>query len=122
MNKLRQKKPISAAAIVQSNYLEAIMVQVSDNKSAVLTRISDIVDRVMQSRPVYQEELTKNEVMEIFSSLLDKVSPTQLMVLDDEKLTKRVRRVMAVELMTHLLDGLTPEEVERFNAAVEGRY
>lgn len=97
------------------------MIQISDRKSAVLSRISDIVDRIMQSRPVYQEELTKNEVMEKFATLLNNIFPEQLMELDDEKLTKRVNGVMSVELMTHLLDGLTPEEVETFNAAVEGR-
>jgi len=97
------------------------MIQISDRKSAVLSRISDIVDRIMQSRPVYQEELNKNEVMEIFSRLLDQIFIEQLMVLDDEKLTKRVKGVMSIELMTHLLDDLTPEEVETFNAAVEGR-
>ncbi|XWK90860.1 MAG: hypothetical protein U7127_12695 [Phormidium sp.] len=97
------------------------MVQISDCQSAVLSRISDIVDRIMESRPVYQEELTKNEVMEKFASLLNNIFPEQLMVLDDENLTKRVKGVMSIELMTHLLDGLTPEEVETFNAAVEGR-
>ena len=97
------------------------MVQTSDRQSAVLSRISDIVDRIMQSRPVYQEELTKNEVMEKFASLLNNIFPEQLMVLDDESLTKRVKGVMSIELMTHLLDDLTPEEVEIFNSAVEGR-
>ncbi|WP_374821193.1 hypothetical protein [Aerosakkonema sp. BLCC-F183] len=97
------------------------MVQISDRQSAVLSRISDIVDRIMQSRPVYQEELNKNEVMEKFATLLNKIFPEQLMELDDENLTKRVKGVMSVELMTHLLDGLTPENVETFNTAVEGR-
>lgn len=97
------------------------MVQVYNNKSAVLSRISDIVDRIMQSRPVYQEKLTKNEVMEKLATLLNNIFPEQLMELDDEKLTKRVKGVMSIELMTHLLDDLTPEEVETFNAAVEGR-
>ncbi|HEY9849399.1 MAG TPA: hypothetical protein V6D28_08065 [Leptolyngbyaceae cyanobacterium] len=83
-----------------------MMIQISDRKSAVLSRISDIVDRIMQSRPVYQDELTKNEVMEKFVSLLDNIFPEQLMVLDDEKLTKRVKGVMSVELMTHLLAQL----------------
>ncbi|MFB2967708.1 hypothetical protein ACE1CD_01930 [Aerosakkonema sp. BLCC-F183] len=98
-----------------------MMVQISDRQSAVLSRISDIVDRIMQSRPVYQEELNKNEVMEKFATLLNKIFPEQLMELDDENLTKRVKGVMSVELMTHLLDGLTPENVETFNTAVEGR-
>ncbi|WP_374796276.1 hypothetical protein [Aerosakkonema funiforme] len=97
------------------------MVQISDRQSAVLSRISDIVDRIMQSRPVYQEELNKNEVMEKFAMLLNNIFTEQLMELDDENLTKRVKGVMSVELMTHLLDGLTPENVETFNTAVEGR-
>ncbi|MFB2921772.1 hypothetical protein ACE1CB_25310 [Aerosakkonema sp. BLCC-F2] len=98
-----------------------MMVQISDRQSAVLSRISDIVDRIMQSRPVYQEELNKNEVMEKFAMLLNNIFTEQLMELDDENLTKRVKGVMSVELMTHLLDGLTPENVETFNTAVEGR-
>ncbi|WP_233258494.1 hypothetical protein [[Phormidium] sp. ETS-05] len=87
----------------------------------MLSRIESIVDQLMHSNSLYQEELSKDEMMSIYDNLLDKVSPEMLMALDDERLTKRVRRVMATQMMTKLLDGLTPEEVEIFNAAVEGR-
>ncbi len=97
------------------------MAEVTTSKNIVLSRIESIVDQLMHSNSLYQEELSKDEMMSIYDNLLDKVSPEMLMALDDERLTKRVRRVMATQMMTKLLDGLTPEEVEIFNAAVEGR-
>ncbi|HIK12555.1 MAG TPA: hypothetical protein IGS52_20245 [Oscillatoriaceae cyanobacterium M33_DOE_052] len=97
------------------------MAEVTTSKNIALSRIESIVDQLMQTNSLYQEELSKEEVMAIYANLLDKVSPEMLMALDDERLTKRVRRVMATQMMTKLLDGLTPEEVEIFNAAVEGR-
>jgi hypothetical protein len=97
------------------------MAEVAVSKDAVLSRISGIVDSLMQSESVYREELQKDEIMQIFSRLLDKVSPEEIMPLDDERLTQRVRRVMGTQLMTRLLDGLSPEQVDMFNAAVEGR-
>ena len=97
------------------------MAEVTTSKNLVLSRIESIVDQLMHSNSLYQEELSKEEMMSIYDNLLDKVSPEMLMALDDERLTKRVRRTMAIQMMTKLLDGMTPEEVEIFNAAVEGR-
>ncbi len=42
--------------------------------------------------------------------------------LDDERLTKKVRGVMSIELLSTIFDNFTPEQIEMFNVAVEGRY
>ncbi|GAB4305566.1 MAG: hypothetical protein Fur0025_47650 [Oscillatoriaceae cyanobacterium] len=97
------------------------MAEVTTSKNLVLSRIESIVEQLMHSNSLYQEELSKDELMSIYANFLDKFSPEILMNLDDERLTKRVRRTMAIQMMTKLLDGMTPEEVEIFNAAVEGR-
>jgi len=96
------------------------MTQISIEKDTALSRISEIVDRLLHSNSVY-ENLDKQEMLEIFSELLEKVLPTEVLSLNDEQLTKRVDGVMVIEAMSHLLDDLTDEEKEMFFDAVEGR-
>lgn len=67
------------------------------------------------------QELDKNQLIQSFSTLLDKVSPQMVISLDDERLKKKVRGVMSIELFSTIFDYLTPEQIEMFNAVVEGR-
>ncbi len=98
------------------------MIQVSTAKDAALSRISAIVDRLIKTNTLYQKELDKNELMQIFSDLLDRVvEPEEIISLDGERLTKRVKGVMASEATAGMLLDLTPEQIEMFDAAVEGR-
>ncbi|GGA44310.1 hypothetical protein [Okeania sp. KiyG1] len=74
----------------------------------------------MESKSIYQE-LDKNQLIETFSTLLDKVSPQMVISLDDERLTKKVRGVMSIELLSTIFNDFTPEQIEIFDAVVEGR-
>ncbi|NER05736.1 MAG: hypothetical protein F6K17_25660 [Okeania sp. SIO3C4] len=96
------------------------MTQASTEKNTVLKRISEMIDQTMENDSLYQE-LDRDELIETFSKLLDRVSPQILLPLNDERLKKRVRRVMATELLWTTPNDLTPEEIEMFNAVVEGR-
>ncbi|GGA44285.1 hypothetical protein [Okeania sp. KiyG1] len=75
----------------------------------------------MESKSIYQE-LDRDALVQTFSKLLDRVSPQILLSLNDERLKKRVRRVMATELLWTTPNDLTPEEIEMFNTVVEGRW
>jgi len=97
------------------------MTQVSTEKNAVLKRISEMIDQVMENDSLYQEGLDRDELIQTFSKILDRVSPQILLPLNDEQLKERVDRVMSTELLWRILDDFTPEEKEMFNAAVEGR-
>ena len=95
---------------------------ISTAKEAALSRISGIVEELTKSDSLYREELDKTELMQIFSDLLERVvEPEEIISLDVDSLTKRVRGIMAVELVSGMLDDLTPEQMEMFDAAVEGR-
>jgi len=97
------------------------MTQVYVAKDTVISRISGIVDKLMQGEDLFRERLDKNEVMQIFSSLLERVSPEKLLSLDDSELTARVDRVMVREAVAGTLNQLTPEQMKIFDAAVKGR-
>ncbi len=97
------------------------MTQIYTTKDTVINRISDIVDRLMQSEYLFQERLDKDEVMQVFSNLLERVSPDKLLYLEDDELTARVDRIMVIEAVSGTLNQLTTEQMDIFDAAVEGR-
>lgn len=97
------------------------MIQVSDNKEAVILRISPIVDRLLQSEHNYQDKFSFDEIMQVFSNLLEEVDAEEILNLKQEELTNRIKRVIAIEATAGMLNDLTPEQIELFDAAVEGR-
>ena len=91
-------------------------------KNTALNRISKIVDQVFKESEIFNEEVDKTEFMQVYSDLIDNgSSPKELISIADEELTRRVRQLMAAELLGTLLDGLTPEDIRIFSEAVEGR-
>ncbi len=97
------------------------MQELSVMKDTVILRISAIIDKLLASDSLFQERLDKSELVKIFSNILDQVSPQELIGLDDEELADRVDKVMVIEAVSGTLNGLTPEQMEIFDAAVEGR-
>ena len=96
------------------------MQEVSGEKVVAIARISRIADNLIK-KDILFHKLEKAKMIQIFSNLLNKVSPEEVNLLDDDELTKRIEGVFVVEGMSHLLDELTPEQKEMFFAAVEGR-
>ncbi|NET40732.1 hypothetical protein [Okeania sp. SIO2B3] len=74
----------------------------------------------MEKENIYQK-LDRNELIETFSKLLDKISPQEINSLDNRELTKRIEGVIIVDAMSHLLDDFTPEQIDFFEAGVAGK-
>lgn len=66
------------------------------------------------------ESVDKSRLMS-FLSLLAGKSPEKLISITDEELTKRVRRIIAIEATAGMLQDLTPEEMKTFKEAVKRR-
>ncbi len=49
------------------------------------------------------------------------MSPQIVISLDNERLTNKVRGVMSIELLSTIFDDFTPEQIEMFDAVVEGK-
>lgn len=97
------------------------MQEVSGKKDALISRISAIVDKLIQNDSLFQK-LDKAEMIQLLSTLVEEnLSTEQLRAIDDDEFTRRIDRVLAIEVMSGLLDALTPEQMEIFEAAVEGR-
>ncbi|NER33984.1 MAG: hypothetical protein F6J93_08055 [Oscillatoria sp. SIO1A7] len=98
------------------------MTQGTIEKDAVTARISRLVENLMEKESWFREKLDLEEMVSYISGLAKaKFSPEELQAIDDEDLTERIDKVMAVHAVGGMLDDLTPEEMEIFDAAVEGR-
>lgn len=97
------------------------MQEVSGEKDGLISRISAIVDKLIQNDTLFQK-LDKAKLIQLISTLVkENLSTEQLRAIDDNELTRKIDRVMAIEVMSGLLDDLTAEQREIFEAAVEGR-
>ncbi|NER20698.1 MAG: hypothetical protein F6J86_36565 [Symploca sp. SIO1B1] len=92
-------------------------------KDAIAARISRIVENLMESDRWFREKLDLEEIVNYISDLAKaKFSPEQLQAIDDEDLSERIDKIMVTHAVGGMLDDLTPEEMEIFDAAVEGRW
>ena len=97
------------------------MQQLSEAKQEITTRISPLVAKVIQSDSLF-EELDQDQMVEIISDLSEKhSSPAEFRAMPDDELTRRIRRVMAGEVMYNLLSDFTPEQRAEFEAAIPKR-
>ncbi|MBZ8180000.1 hypothetical protein [Oscillatoria salina] len=96
------------------------MTKINIAKEAALSKNLEIVEELLEKDNLFKN-LNKNELRKIFTQTLDEVSPEEIISLDNEDLRTRVDRIMAIELLSGMLDDLTPEEIEIFDAAVKGK-
>ena len=84
-------------------------------------RITPIVKRLMKANPIYSEKFEPDEIIEEIVGEMSGLGPQTFMAIADHELIGRIRRRMALELVTGLLDDFTPEEMSLFDEAVNGR-
>lgn len=83
-------------------------------------RIAKIVDTVMKEDEIFQKELNREKTVEFLISIMQKFSVEDFLGIDDAELKKRIGRLMAWNMLSGLLDDLTPEQKKIFNEAVRG--
>ncbi|MDJ1175087.1 hypothetical protein [Roseofilum capinflatum] len=99
------------------------MTQSTIDKDALTARISRIVEELMEKESWFREKLDLEEMVNYVSGLIkEHLSPDELQEIDDEDLSDRIDKVLAWEAASGMLDDFTPEQMELFDAAVEGRW
>ncbi len=97
------------------------MTQVDREYKIVFSRIPEIVADLLRGDRMF-ERLEKDEMIECISVTLKKyLSPEEILAIDEVELTRRIDKLLAIEVMYRLLDDLEPEQIEMFDAAVSGR-
>jgi len=93
------------------------------NKKATLARISEIVKKAIQEDSQFQQELDRAEMITmVYTTIEENLSTEQLYAIDDRELARRIKKMLVLELVSGMLEDLSPEQMEIFDAAVEGRW
>jgi len=82
-----------------------------DMTGEVRTRISEIVENLIQSKSIFQK-FDPDEMSKMLSDgMLETWSPEQVMKIPDDELTDIMKDIMVFKAMSGLLADLTPEEM-----------
>ena len=101
--------------------MSAVPTEVSTEKQTRLARISTIAENLLGSKQLYQERLERDEMIQHILNLFDNFSAEESEAVDDEELIDRIGSILVLHATSGILNDLTPEQIEIFDAAVEGR-
>lgn len=98
------------------------MEQVAMGKDAVIERITTIVEALMPTKPLFQEELEPAQTIQVLSDLLlADSSPKEIIAMPIDDLRTLLHDAMVVEAVSGTLNELSPEQMKIFDMAVAGR-
>lgn len=84
-------------------------------------RISPIVEKLILGNSLYQVKLNQREMIEMLVELFGQFSPEEMREIKEDDLTDRIDSILMLESVSGTLNDLTPEQIEIFDAVVEGR-
>ena len=93
----------------------------SQDKNEFFERVLPIVEKLFEGNSLYQVKLDKNEMIQLLASMLKKFSVEDMRAIDNHDLTDRIDSILVLEAVSGTLNDLIPEQLEIFDAAVEGR-
>jgi hypothetical protein len=74
----------------------------------------------MEERPLFKEELNPEEMIQHLCKIFDKnVSIGEFYMMEEEDLKNRCSGILSVQMLSGLLDDLTPEQVAIFDEVVK---
>ena len=89
-----------------------------NNQTTINKKILPIVRKVIEEDIIFQQ-LDQGEMVKLIVNLIEQyLTPETINNLSNEILTQRIRKILTIEVMSHLLDDLTPEQIKMFDQAV----
>lgn len=82
-------------------------------------KIAEIVERLMDEQPLYEENLNRQEMIEIMKENFTPINVPDLNEISEEELAKRIKSLLSLHLVSGMLSDFTPEEMKMFDEAVK---
>ncbi|MBE9206858.1 hypothetical protein IQ244_10075 [Nostoc sp. LEGE 06077] len=89
------------------------------NYQSNFQKLPKIVTALIDNNPIYQENLNKQEIIEVINRTFDPVSVPDINNISEEELTKRVKRILSLHLVSGMLNDFTPEQMKLFDEAIK---
>lgn len=82
-------------------------------------KLTEIVNKLIDANPIYQENLNRQEMIDLINRTFDLVAVPDLHRISQEELTKRIKRILSLHLVAGMLNDLTPEQMKIFDESVK---
>ncbi|MBD2593801.1 hypothetical protein H6G74_05590 [Nostoc spongiaeforme FACHB-130] len=89
------------------------------NYQSNFQKLPEIVTTLIDNNLIYQENLNKQEMIELINRTFDPSSVPDINCISEEELTKRVKRILSLHLVSGMLNDFTPEQMQLFDEAVK---
>jgi len=89
------------------------------NYQSNFQKLPEIVTTLIDNNPIYQENLNKQEMIELINRTFDPSSVLDVNNISEEELTKRIKSILSLHLVSGMLNDFTPEQMQLFDEAIK---
>ena len=89
------------------------------NHQSNYQKLPKIVRTLIDNNPPYQENLDKQAMIANINRTFDPVAVPDVNSISEEELTKRIKRILFLHLVSGMLNDLTPERMQIFDESVK---
>ncbi|MFM6508398.1 MAG: hypothetical protein ACKPKC_15345 [Dolichospermum sp.] len=89
------------------------------NHQSNYQKLPEIVTTLIDNNPLYQENLDKQAMIANINRTFDPVAVPDVNSISQEELTKRIKRILSLHLVSGMLNDLTPEQMRIFDESVK---
>ncbi|MTJ06786.1 MULTISPECIES: hypothetical protein [unclassified Anabaena] len=89
------------------------------NHQSNYQKLTEIVKTLIDNNPLYQENLDRQEMLEVINRTFDPVAVPDVNSISQEELTKRIKSILSLHLVSGMLNDFTPEQMQIFDESVK---
>ncbi len=82
-------------------------------------KLTQIVQTLIDNNPLYKENLDLQKMSEVINQTFDPVAVPDMNTISEEELTKRIKRILSLHLVSGMLNDFTPEQMQIFDESVK---
>ncbi|QYX30257.1 hypothetical protein [Sphaerospermopsis torques-reginae] len=91
----------------------------SINQQSNYQKLTAIVNKLIDNNPLYLENLNRQEMIDNINRNFDPASVPDVNSISEESLTKRIKSILSLHLVSGMLNDLTPEQMQIFDESVK---
>jgi hypothetical protein len=89
------------------------------NHQSNYQKLTEIVKNLIDNNPLYQENLDIQKMIEVMNRTFAPVAVPDVNSISQEELTKRIKRILSLHLVSGMLNDFTPEQMQIFDESVK---
>lgn len=82
-------------------------------------KLPQIVTTLIENNLLYQENLDREKMIELINNIFNPAEVPDINSISEEQLTKRIKRILSLNLVSGMLNDFTPEQMRIFDESVK---